>query len=309
VRTVYYGGQAVVDGVMMRGLNRATTVVRAPDGRLVSRSEDLPGAVRSRVARLPLVRGLVALWEMLILGTRLMLFSAKVQARIEQEDVSARVVALMVLFSLAFAVAVFFVGPLLLARAGTRLVHESLLSNLVEGVVRLVLFIAYLWLIGKLEKMRRVFQYHGAEHKTVNAFEAGAPLTPDSVQRYSTIHIRCGTAFLLWVVVLSILVFSLLGRPPLLIGILSRVVLVPVIAAAGYEVLRLGARFYRLAPVRWVLQPGLWLQQLTTREPTDQQVEVAIAALLPVLRADGVTFRSGDPSPVVGAQYGTMNTG
>jgi uncharacterized protein YqhQ len=286
----YYGGQAVIEGVMMRGQHQATVVVRSPDGDLRSRTEMLPPGLYTRpLARLPFVRGLVALWEMLILGTRLMLFSAGVQARLEKaEEIPRRTVALMIAFSLTFAVAVFFVGPLLLARAGGHVLHGTLWSNALEGIVRLALFIAYLLLMGRVERMHRVFQYHGAEHKTVNAYEAGAVLTPQSVQTYSTIHIRCGTAFLLWVVVLSILVFSLLGHPPILVGIASRIVLVPVIAATGYEILRLGARYYHIAPVRAIVQPGLWLQRLTTREPTDDQVEVAIAALLPVLRADGV---------------------
>lgn len=305
----YYGGQAVIEGVMMRGQHQATVVVRAPEGILRSRTELLPAALYVRpIARLPFVRGLVVLWEMLILGTRLMLFSAGVQARLEQkEDIPSRTVAGMILFSLTFAVLVFFVGPLLLARAGGHAVHSTLWGNVIEGVIRLVLFIAYLLLIGRIPKMARVFQYHGAEHKTVNAYEAGAPLTPSSVQRFSTIHIRCGTAFLLWVVVLSILVFGALGHPPLLIGVLSRIILVPVIAACSYEILRLGARFYGFAPVRFFLQPGLWLQKLTTREPTDDQVEVAIAALLPVLRADGVELETVQSQPsLTQPQYGTI---
>jgi uncharacterized protein YqhQ len=204
-------------------------------------------------------------------------------------------VATMLSFSLAFAVGVFFVVPLLITRAGSGVWHTSLASNAVEGAVRLVFFLAYLLLIGQMGQMKRVFQYHGAEHKTVNAFEHGADLTPQSVQTFSTIHIRCGTAFLLWVLVVSIFVFALIGHPPLLLGIVLRVILVPLIAAASYEVLRLGARFYHLAPVRIVLQPGLWLQRLTTREPSDDQVEVAIAALKVVLQSDGASFVSTLP--------------
>jgi uncharacterized protein YqhQ len=287
VSTIYYGGQAVVDGVMMRGLNQATTVVRAPDGRLVRRTEHLPGAVRGRVARLPLIRGLIALWEMLILGTRMMLFSARVHSGISEGDVSPRAVGIMIAFSVTMAVALFFVFPLVVSRAAGGVVHGSLVGNIVEGIIRLALFLGYLTLIARMPQMYRVFQYHGAEHKTINAYEAGAPLDPRSVQSYSTLHVRCGTAFLLWVAALSILVFALLGHPPFLIGIASRILLVPVIAALGYELLRLGARFYRYAPVRVVMQPGLWLQHLTTREPSDDQVEVAIAALCAVLAADG----------------------
>lgn len=288
--TVYYGGQAVIEGVMMRGACQATTIVRNRDGRLVERTEMLPARLYGRrVARLPLVRGLVMLWEMLVLGTRMMLFSAGVQARQEMgEEIPRGVIAAMLAFSLTFAVGVFFVAPLFLARLGGHWISGSLAGNALEGIARLALFLGYLALLGRMRQMRRVFQYHGAEHKTVNAYEAGAPLEVDSVQQFSTVHVRCGTAFLLWVVVLSIFIFALVGHPPLVIGVLSRVVLVPLIAACGYELLRLGARYYRLRPVRWLVQPGLWLQKLTTRDPSDDQVEVAIAALRQVLAADGV---------------------
>lgn len=293
----YYGGQAVLEGVMMRGRDRATVAVRLPDGRMVTHTEALPPAVaHTRIARLPLVRGLVTLWEMLILGTRMMLWSANTQARRATEaDIPARLVAVMLAISLTFAVGLFFVLPLALTRAGGSLFQGSLAMNASEGVVRLALFIGYLALVGRLGQMRRVFQYHGAEHKTINAFEHGASLTPESVQRFSTVHVRCGTAFLLWVVVLSIFVFALIGHPAFWIAVLARIVLIPLVAALSYEILRVGARFYGVAPVRAVLQPGLWLQRLTTREPTDDQVEVAIAALLPVLRADGEPIPAGAP--------------
>lgn len=286
----YYGGQAVIEGVMMRGRQRASVVVRRPGGELITHNEDLPGVLyQRRWARLPLIRGLITLWEMLILGTRMMLFSANVQARgVVGAEVPRSLVAGMLVFSLSFAVGVFFVLPLLLTRAGGHWVHSTLGANALEGGVRLLLFILYLRLIGQLGRMRRVFQYHGAEHKTINAYEHGAVLSPAVVQRYSTIHVRCGTAFLLWVVVISIFVFGLLGHPPLLLGVVERMVLIPLIASLSYEVLRVGARFYHLPPVRLILQPGLWLQRLTTREPSDDQIEVAIAALMPVLAADNI---------------------
>ena len=290
--TVYYGGQALIEGVMMRGRVRATAAVRDRSGSIATRRETLPPSLyRRRVARLPFFRGLVMLWEMLFLGTRMMLFSARVQASEGADtEVSKGVLGGMIAFSLAMAIGIFFVTPLFLARAGERWVHGSLLSNLLEGVIRLALFVGYLVLIGRMQNVQRVFQYHGAEHKAVNAYEAGAELTPRSVQRFSLVHVRCGTAFLLWVVVLSIFVFALIGHPPLLVGAAARVILVPVIAGLGYEVLRLGARFYHVAPVRVLMQPGLWLQALTTREPSDDQVEVAIAALKDVLTADGVVI-------------------
>jgi uncharacterized protein YqhQ len=300
----YYGGQAVIEGVMMRGRRQATVSVRRPDGQIVTRSEVLPATLYvNRFARLPFVRGLVMLWEMIILGTRMMLFSANVHARAEaDEEIPKSIVAAMIAFSLTFAVGVFFVLPLLVARAGGHALHGSLLSNLFEGVVRLALFVGYLLLMGRLPQMRRVFQYHGAEHKTINAYENGSDLTPRAIQRFSTIHIRCGTAFLLWVVVVSIVVFGLIGRPPILVGILERVTLVPVIAALSYEILRLGARYYSVPVIRAVLQPGLWLQRLTTREPADDQIEVAISALLPVLEADGAV-EGIRPAAAAGAHY------
>src|SRR5579872_1529378 len=290
MKPFYYGGQAVIEGVMMRGRRQATVVVRRADGSLLEHTETLPATLyRGRVARLPLARGLVALWEMLILGTRMMLFSARIHARLEEsQEIPRSVVGGMLSVSMTFAIGVFFVLPLLLARAGSAAVHGSVWATVLEGAARLALFILYLALIGRLRRMNRVFQYHGAEHKTVNAYEHGAELTVPSVQRFSTIHVRCGTAFLLWVVVISIFVFGLLGHPPILVGIVERIVLVPLIAALSYELLRVGAAFYRVSIVRFLLQPGLWLQRLTTREPSDDQVEVAIAALRPVLLADGV---------------------
>ncbi len=288
----YYGGQAVIEGVMMRGKHQATVAVRQVDGDLLFRTEQLPDALyRHRVARLPFVRGLVMLWEMMILGTRLMIFSANVHAKGQMDrEIPKRLMASMMTVSLVFAVGICFGLPLLLTRAGQHLLSSSLAANAAEGAVRLGLFVGYLILMGRVDQMRRVFQYHGAEHKTINAFEHGAPLIPREVQRFSLTHTRCGTAFLLWVVVVSIFVFGLIGHPPILLAIVTRIVLVPVIAAISYEILRLGARFYHLAPVRLVLQPGLWLQHLTTREPSDDQVEVAIAALVPVLNADDVPY-------------------
>lgn len=291
----YYGGQAVIEGVMMRGQHQATVVVRKPGGDLLARTEQLPDALyRGRIARLPLVRGLVVLWEMMILGTRLMIFSANVQAKGQLDrEIPRRLLVTMLTVSLTLAAAVFFVLPLLLTRAGHHLLSNSLAANAFEGALRLAFFLAYLVLMGRVSQMYRVFQYHGAEHKAVNAFEHGAPLVPHEVQRFSLTHTRCGTAFLLWVIVVSIFVFGLIGNPPIVLAALSRIVLIPVIAAFSYELLRLGARFYHLAPVRLLLQPGLWLQRLTTREPSDDQVEVAIAALIPVLEADGTPYVRG----------------
>lgn len=286
----YYGGQALIEGVMMRGRSHVSAVVRRPDGGIAVKSEDLPANLYSRpVARLPLIRGMVMLWETMVLGTRMMMFSANVQARATTEqEIPRGLMAAMMTIAGIFAVGLFFVLPLLLTRTVQHAAPGSFTANVIEGLVRLALFIGYLVLLGQLGHMKRVFQYHGAEHKTINAYEHGAELTPASVQRFSTIHVRCGTAFLLWVVVLSIFVFALIGHPSLPMSIGARILLVPVIAAISYEILRLGARFYHLLPVRLIIQPGLWLQRLTTRQPTDDQVEVAIAALQNVLVSDGI---------------------
>jgi uncharacterized protein YqhQ len=288
----YYGGQAVVEGVMMRGRREAAVAVRKSDGEIVVRAEELPhNLYRTAFAKLPFVRGLVVLWEMLVLGTRMLLWSANVQVEAEiQEEIPGYLLPVMMIISLAFAVALFFLAPLFLVRAASAtpvIGSHTVIRNIVEGVIRLVLLVGYLLLLGRVKNLQRVFQYHGAEHKAINAYEAGAELTPESVQRYSLRHIRCGTAFLLWVMVVSIFVFSILGNGPIWWRFTSRVILIPVIAATSYEILRIGARFYDVAPVRWIMTPGLWLQGLTTRQPDDAQVECAITALDRVLAADG----------------------
>lgn len=286
----------------MRGRHQASAAVRGPDGQVVTRTEALPDTLyRHPAARLPFVRGLVMLWEMLVLGTRMMLFSANVQARAAtQEEIPRGLMAVMFAVAGAFAVGVFFVLPLLLTRAGGSAVRGSLAADVIEGLLRLALFMGYLAVLGQVGHMKRVFQYHGAEHKTINAYEHGAELTPKSVQRFSTIHTRCGTAFLLWVVVLSIVVFALVGQQSLPVSIAARVLLVPFIAAISYEILRFGARYYHIVPVRLLVQPGLWLQRLTTRQPADDQVEIAIVALREVLAADGIAI-SPAPEAIVPA--------
>ncbi|MBC7223331.1 MAG: DUF1385 domain-containing protein, partial [Anaerolineae bacterium] len=192
-----------------------------------------------------------------------------------------------VALSLAFGVALFFVLPLLLVGWVDRYIHSALVSNLLEGAVRIAILLGYLGAIGLLPDIRRTFAYHGAEHKTINAYEEGEPLEVARIQRHTTAHTRCGTAFLLWVVVVSILLFALLGRPPLLWRILSRILLLPVIAGISYEMIRFSARHKGNPLVRALVAPSLALQRLTTREPTDDMVEVALAALRPVLCAEG----------------------
>jgi len=275
-----YGGQAVIEGVMMRGARQMCVAVRAPDGQIVIHCEPLnPRIYSSFIARVPFVRGLTMLWDTLGLGIRTLMFSADVAAAEEEVSFSGPIAWGTIAFSLLMAVAIFFVGPLLLLGLVDRFIASDFVSNLVEGIIRLALFLGYVWAIGYIPDIRRVFGYHGAEHKTINTYEAGDELTVEAVGRHSLVHPRCGTAFLLVVMVVSILVFSALGRPPLLLRILSRVVLIPVIAGIAYEFIKFSAAHQEHWLMRLLIAPGLWLQSFTTRQPEASMLEVAIAAL------------------------------
>ena len=348
MRRFNYGGQAVIEGVMMRGRHSAAVAVRAPSGGVLVHEERLNPRIYTRGAsQWPFVRGLLLLWDMLILGTRMMMFAANVsiqqeareaegdetstavvgrapdEARVaaagtggtvagdtsgasiivaaaapapgaisevspaQVEGIGGTGLAFTLIFSLAFAIGLFFLLPLGAVGLAQRWVGTGLSALVVEGVVRLIILILYLAAIGRLASVQRVFEYHGAEHKAINAYEAGEPLDVAHVRAASRVHTRCGTGFLLIVVVLSIFVFALLGHPPAPVLVLSRIVLVPVIASLAYELLRLGAANYRFRVVRWLMAPSLALQGLTTREPDDGQMECAIVALERVLKQDG----------------------
>ena len=294
--TFNYGGQAVIEGVMMRGRKAVAVAVRRPAGDIFVHEELLaPRLYQNRVFRLPFLRGILLLWDMLVLGTRMMSFAANVSAGQETDEngqitqvIGKGALALTLLVSLAFAIGVFFLGPLALVGLLQRQVGNGVLALVLEGVIRLVILLAYLWLIGRMSGIQRVFGYHGAEHKAINAFEQNQPLDVEHVRQASRVHTRCGTGFLLIVMVVSIFVFALAGNPPIVLRVLSRIVLVPVVAAIAYELMRLGAAYYRIRLVRWLLAPGLALQGLTTREPDDTQIECAISALERVLAEDGV---------------------
>ena len=294
--TFNYGGQAVIEGVMMRGRKAVAVAVRRPAGDIFVHEELLtPRLYQNRFFRLPFLRGILLLWDMLILGTRMMSFAANVAAGQETDEngqitpvLGKGALALTLIISLAFAIGVFFLGPLALVGLVQRQVGNGALALVLEGVIRLVILLAYLWLIGRMPGIQRVFGYHGAEHKAINAFEHDQPLDVEHVRQASRVHTRCGTGFLLIVMVVSIFVFALAGNPPILLRILSRIVLVPVVAAIAYELMRLGAANYRFRVVRWLLAPSLALQGLTTREPDDPQIECAISALERVLAEDGV---------------------
>lgn len=284
-----YGGQAVIEGVMMRGRQQATVAVRQPSGTVAYKHFRLNAQQRTTWERLPLLRGVLMLWDALSLGIRALNFSASAALGEEERSKSASIGTL--LLSLSLAIGLFFVLPLLLASLAGHLGATLIQRELLEGILRLGMIVAYIVTISRIPEIQRVFGYHGAEHKTVNAYEAGAPLTVDSVRSFSLIHPRCGTSFLAVVVLVSFVIFLFLGGLPFWVRLLSRIVLVPVIAALAYELLRLSARHYQRGWVRALVAPSLSLQQLTTREPDDTMIATAIAALLPVLAADGVSVR------------------
>ncbi|PIP48968.1 MAG: DUF1385 domain-containing protein [Chloroflexi bacterium CG07_land_8_20_14_0_80_45_17] len=284
----YHGGQAVIEGVMMRGKRNLALSVRRPDGKLEVIKQPLANIYQGRLREIPLARGVIVLIETLVLGVQALLRSAQI-ASAEEEKIPTALLFALVAASMAFAVALFFITPLLATRYFDIYIASDLISNLIEGLVRIGIFIAYLKLIGLFPDIKRVFAYHGAEHKVVNAYEAGCPLELEAIKSYSTAHARCGTSFIFAVLIIAILAFALLGRPSLWLSILSRIILLPVIAALGYEVTRFGARYSKSILSRILLAPGLMLQAMTTREPDDSQLEAAISALNEVIEADKVT--------------------
>ncbi|RJO62729.1 MAG: DUF1385 domain-containing protein [Dehalococcoidia bacterium] len=303
-----YGGQAVMEGVMMRGAKTIATVVRRPNGTLAKDVHPLHSIYTGRWRRVPFTRGVIALLEAMILGTQSLIFSTNValedtdepkpgEVKKESTKLGGATLWLVMLASLAFSIGLFSILPLFLSKWLMPGMQGSLPFNLLEGVIRLAIFLAYLWGVGFMPDIRRVFSYHGAEHKTIHAYEAGVELTPENVQKYTTAHARCGTAFLLAVMLIAILVFSLVGKQTWWWLIASRILLLPVIAAIAYEVTQYGARHMDNIFIKWLVAPGLWLQSLTTKQPDDKMVEVAIAALKEVLIADGVIPAEPVPSP------------
>jgi uncharacterized protein YqhQ len=282
----YYGGQAVIDGVMMRGRKAMVIAVRRPGGGVATSTQPLGGIYSGGVRRIPLLRGVIVLLEVLVLGIQSLLYSANVSLEEEGEEISGWLVWLLVAVSLASGVALFFMAPLFLTKLLAPHITSSLLFNLIEGVIRVAIFIVYLRLVALFPDIKRVFAYHGAEHKAVNAYEAGLPLEVAEARKYSTAHVRCGTSFLFAVLIIAIIVFALVGLPSLWLMALSRILLTPLIAALSYEVIYFGNRHIGNPVVRGVLAPGLWLQSLTTREPDDSQLEVALSALKKVVELD-----------------------
>ncbi len=291
-----------MDGVMMRGLRQATVAVRTPTGDIVYRDRALNVTRRELWARIPLLRGIQMLGDALIIGVWALSYSANASAGEEEEPISSGEMRGLIATSLAMSVGLFFVLPLLLASLIARLGLNTVGRELVDGALRLLIFVGYLLLMRRSSDIRRVFAYHGAEHKAVNAHEAGAPLTPASVRGFTLIHPRCGTSFLLVVLLISIVLFSFVGGLPFWARLLSRVIFVPIIAGIGYELLKLSAANYHRAWVRALVAPTLALQKLTTEEPDDGMLEVAILALKRVLVADGFAFEHDEVPTEVAAE-------
>lgn len=273
---------------MMRGSQGVAIAMRAPDNNIVIHTEALSGIYKSKLIKIPFLRGLIALWDALGLGTRALTISANTQTG-EEEEIEGFALYATLGFSLAFGVALFFLAPALLGGLAENLIDSDAaawIGNLLEGLVRLVILIGYIWLIGRLPDIQRVFAYHGAEHKTINAYEAGAELNPVNVSNYSMEHPRCGTAFLLTLVVFSVIIFSLLGPLPLGLRLVSRILFIPVIAGIAYEYIRWTSRHMNSPIVRALVKPNLALQHLTTREPDLDMLEVSITAFQAMQRQE-----------------------
>jgi uncharacterized protein YqhQ len=302
-----YGGQALIEGVLMRGRDAIAVALRHPDGRIVYATERLDSGFHgNRASKLPFVRGLVVLYETLIVGTRWLVRSAGLQAEDEGVEIGRGGIALMLGITAVLGIGLFFILPLVIATVTVPNPQADLLQHTVEGLVRIAIFIGYLALIARTPDISRVFQYHGAEHMTIHALEHDDPLVPEAVRKYPTAHPRCGTEFLVVVILLSILAFSLVGRQSPFVMVASRILLIPVIASVGYELLRLGARHRSNPIVRVVMWPGILVQMITTKEPTDDMIEIAIVAMEEALRADGEAVPAGseelerDPMPLPG---------
>jgi len=286
------GGQALLEGVMMRGPSAWSVAVRKPDGEIAEVNRPISSfLLKHRWARIPVVRGVFALGESLAIGFRALAISANYAAQEEGEDGEVQTELSRGQLLFAFGLAIGF--ALLLFKVSPALITSWLPIDstgwfvVVEGLVRVTIFVLYLVVVGLLPDLRRVFQYHAAEHKAINAYEAGDPLEPEVVQRHSLIHVRCGTAFLLYVMVIAIFVFAFVGQPGWFWLIASRILLLPVIAGIAYEVIRFAGKHPGNPILRTILAPGLWLQRLTTRAPSLDQIEVSIRALHEVLRLEG----------------------
>jgi uncharacterized protein YqhQ len=285
-RIITYGGQAVIEGVLMRGQKAYAIAMRDPEGKIVLHKEKLANVYRSSITKIPFLRGIIMLWDALGLGMHALTISANTQTG-EDEKLEGWPLYLTIGISLTLGIGLFFLLP-----AGVGSLAEHFLgwnvwwNNLLEGVVRLILLVGYIWAIGFMPDIKRLFAYHGAEHKTINAYEAGAELTPESVAKFPLEHARCGTAFMLTLVLLSILAFTALGPLPLFWRLASRVLLIPVLAGVAVEYIRWTANHLDSKIIQWMIKPNLALQSLTTREPDHAMLEVAIHSFQSMRQAE-----------------------
>ncbi len=301
-----YGGQALMEGIYMRGKDAIGVAVRGPDGQIFAGQEKLDSVLhRNRFARAPFFRGVVVLYETLVIGTKWLMKSGSLAAAGEGVAFGGKAIALTMLFTIGLAVGLFVLLPLLLAQGGVSLFFgavddgwQSVLVHILEGLVRIAIFVGYLALVARSAEIGRVFRYHGAEHMTIHTLEADQALTVENVRKWPTAHPRCGTEFLVIFIIVSILLFSLLAGMDLWIAILGRILLVPVIAAVSYEVLKFGAARREKGLWRILFLPGIWVQKITTKQPDDSMIEVAICAMQEGLAANGDTAPAGSWDPV-----------
>jgi len=285
-KIITYGGQAVIEGVMMRGQKAFAIAMRAPDGKIVVHRENLAAVYRSRIAKIPFLRGVILLWDALGLGMRALTLSANAQTG-EDEKLEGPALYLTLAISLALGIGLFFLLPAGIGGfAESSLGWSPWLNNLLEGIIRLLLLIGYIWAIGFMPDVKRLFGYHGAEHKTINAFEAGAELTPENVTKFPIEHPRCGTAFMLTLVLVSILVFTALGPLSLFWRLATRVLFIPILAGIAVEYIRWTANHLDSPIVRFLIKPNLALQSLTTSEPDTSMLEVAIESFKTMRQAE-----------------------
>lgn len=287
------GGQAVIEGVMMRGPELTATAVRDPQGKIQVQTKPVNSiSDRFPILKKPFLRGTVSLIESLVIGMKSLSYSAKMAGE-EDEQLSDKEMAGTIVFALVLASVLFIAIP----TGAAKLIHgttdDPVVLNLLEGCLRLVIFLLYIWGISRMKDIRRVFQYHGAEHQTIFCYEAGLPLTVENVQKFPRLHPRCGTNFLLIVMLVSIFVFAFLGWPSLWERIVSRILLLPVVAGISYEIIRLAGRSEN-SIIQTAIRPGLWLQYLTTRPPEDEMVEVAIESLKAVLPEEEIVEGTAD---------------
>jgi len=280
------GGQAVIEGVMMRSKHFWALAVRKPDMTIYTKLfNDVSLTNKNKVLGFMFIRGIVTLIESMALGFKALSYSVN-EATEEEIKFSKREMTISVIIAVVFAVGVFFILPTIIGRSFSEFFPNAIVYNLLEGLIRIGFFLIYILLVSQIKDIKRIFQYHGAEHKTIQAYENDEELKPENVRKYSTIHVRCGTSFLIIVMIVAILIFALLGKQPMIWRIISRILLLPVIAGISYELIKLAGKFSKYKVVNILFYPGLLLQKITTKEPDNDQIEVAISSFKKVIEAE-----------------------